>query len=69
MTCPKCGGTYVKRSGFFICRKCGHQHGTQDLMPQYRHISMSKPVSPVDEYEREVDMPDRPGKLNRELKF
>lgn len=30
-TCPRCGGSLKKLSGFIICSKCGHKLGDQNL--------------------------------------
>jgi hypothetical protein len=65
--CPKCGGWWKYQSGFYICIKCGHRMGSQNN--PVRVAINCNPIAPVDQYEWETDMPDRPGKLNTQLDF
>jgi hypothetical protein len=66
MSCPKCGGVWTRQSGFRRCKKCGHVQGSQDVPKEYMGPTDD---TPVDEWEDETLIRDKPGRQTSPLDF
>jgi len=65
-TCPRCGGRWVRTSGFHTCQSCGFKHGDQ----MHIRASGQNRVEPSLAEERmPTDLPDPGRRYDHGLKF
>jgi hypothetical protein len=68
--CPRCGGRWVRRSGFRMCEKCSHVEGTQFAFTDWNLREYGRVLrAPLKERAHVLTSPHPRGRRNQPLEL